>query len=79
MLNKLNQVHKQYGLPIIVIDYVAPKQRDLAREVADKITALGFTPWVSNPAMDMRGVGGVEVFPKRILALYDGQDQTGGF
>jgi polysaccharide biosynthesis protein PelA len=79
LLNKLNQVHKQYGLPIIVIDYVPPKQRDLARETADKITALGFTPWVSNPALDMMGIGGLEVFPKRILALYDSQDKSGGF
>lgn len=76
LLNKLNQVHDEYDLQIIVIDYVSPKQRDLARDVADKITALGFTPWVSNPAMDMMGIGSLEVFPKRILALYDGQDQS---
>jgi polysaccharide biosynthesis protein PelA len=78
LLNKLNQVHDQYGLQIIVIDYISPKQRDLAREVADKISELGFTPWVSNPAMDMMGIGSLEVFPKRILALYDGEDRNSG-
>jgi uncharacterized protein (TIGR01370 family) len=78
LLKKLNQVHDQLGLQIIVIDYVSPIKRNLAREVANKISALGFTPWVSNPSMDMMGIGGLEVFPKRILVLYDGQDQTGG-
>lgn len=78
LLKKLNQVRDQYGLQIIVIDYVSPKQRRLAREVAVRITALGFTPWVSNPSMDMLGIGSLEVFPRRILALYDGQEQPGG-
>ena len=79
LLSRLTQAHKDYGLPIIAIEYVAPNRRDLAREVASKIKALGFMPWVSNPAMDMMGVGGLEVFPKRILALYDGDGKTEGF
>jgi hypothetical protein len=74
----LNQIHNQYGLQIIAIDYVSPTQRQLAREVAKKITALGFIPWVSNPSMDMMGLGSVEIFPRRILALYDGQAQPDG-
>lgn len=78
LLTKLNQIHAQYGLQIIVIDYVSPAQRELAREVAEKISALGFTPWVSNPSMDMLGVGSLEVFPRRILALYDGREQPDG-
>jgi uncharacterized protein (TIGR01370 family) len=78
LLDKLNQIHNQYGLQIIAIDYVSPTQRQLAREVAKKITALGFTPWVSNPSMDMIGLGSVEIFPRRILALYDGQQQPDG-
>jgi uncharacterized protein (TIGR01370 family) len=78
LLGKLNQIHDQYGLQIISIDYVSPKQRELARDVAEQITALGFTPWVSNPSMDMLGIGSLEVFPRRILALYDGQDQPDG-
>jgi uncharacterized protein (TIGR01370 family) len=78
LLQKLNQVHDQYRLQIIVIDYVSPTQKELAREVAKRITALGFTPWVSNSSLDMLGVGSLEVFPRRILALYDGQDQPDG-
>lgn len=75
LLNKLKQVHEQYGLQIIVIDYVAPNQPKLARQVAEKISELGFTPWVSNPAMDMVGIGAVDIFSKRILAVYDGPEQ----
>jgi uncharacterized protein (TIGR01370 family) len=75
LLQKLTQIQKQYGLQIIVIDYIPPKNRDLARDVADKITGIGFTPWVSNPAMDMLGIGSIEVSPKRFLTLYDGKDE----
>lgn len=57
LLKKLNQVHDQYGLQIIVIDYVPPEKKELARKVANRITALGFTPWVTNPSMDMLGIG----------------------
>ncbi|MEF3074848.1 endo alpha-1,4 polygalactosaminidase [Methylobacter sp. Wu1] len=78
LLKKLNEAHDQYGLQVIVIDYVPPKQKTLARDVANRIAALGFTPWVSNPPMDMLGIGSVEVFPRRILALYDGRDQSDG-
>jgi uncharacterized protein (TIGR01370 family) len=78
LLQQLNQARDQYGLQIIVIDYVAPAQKELAREVAKQITALGFTPWVSNSSLDMMGIGSLEVFPRRILALYDGQDQPDG-
>jgi polysaccharide biosynthesis protein PelA len=78
LLNKLNQVHDQYGLQIIVIDYVSPKQKQLARQTAKQIAELGFTPWVSNPSMDSLGIGSLEVFPRRILALYDGQVQPDG-
>ena len=57
LLKKLNQTRDQYGLQIIVIDYVSPAQSALAKDVAKKIAALGFTPWVSNPSMDMLGLG----------------------
>jgi uncharacterized protein (TIGR01370 family) len=78
LLNKLRQVRDQYELEIIIIDYVAPKQKELARATARKISGLGFTPWVANPALDILGVGAVEVFPRRVLALYDGQEYPDG-
>ncbi len=73
---KLNKIKKDYNLPIIVIDYVAPQQRRLALQIAEKIAALGFMPWVSNPALDMVGVGKLEVIPRKVLMLYDANEST---
>lgn len=57
LLDKLNKARDQYGFQIIVIDYVDPKQKDLARKTAKRISDLGFTPWVANPGLDTLGVG----------------------
>ncbi|MEO5659255.1 MAG: endo alpha-1,4 polygalactosaminidase [Polaromonas sp.] len=57
LLTRLNDAHLRYGLPITVIDYVSPDKPELAQETARQITALGFTPWVSTPGLDMIGVG----------------------
>ncbi|SFI63188.1 bifunctional glycoside hydrolase 114/ polysaccharide deacetylase family protein [Nitrosomonas sp. Nm34] len=78
LLDKLRQTRDQYGLQIIVIDYVDPKQRELARKTAKRISDLGFTPWVATPRLDILGVGLSEIFSRRILALYDGQEYPEG-
>ena len=46
-------VKQQYHLPVLMIDYVAAKDRSLARETAGKIRADGYIPWVSTPNLDM--------------------------
>jgi hypothetical protein len=74
LLAQLNQVKNSYHLPVIIIDYTAPRQRQLARELSQKIRAAGFIPWVSNPGLDMIGVGYPEIQPRRILMLYNGND-----
>ncbi len=68
---QLKKCKEEYGLPVVSIDYVAPKNRKLARETAKKIRALGVIPWVTNPALDMMGVGQVEVLPRQVLAIHD--------
>ncbi|WP_177171736.1 bifunctional glycoside hydrolase 114/ polysaccharide deacetylase family protein [Nitrosovibrio tenuis] len=78
LLERLKQAKDQYGLQVIVIDYVDPKQKQLARTTAKQISDLGFTPWVANPGLDILGIGEVEVFPRRVLALYDGKDYPEG-
>lgn len=40
------------GLDVYVVDYVAPGDRELARETADRIRALGYHPFVSTVALD---------------------------
>ncbi len=78
LLEKLRQAQDQYGLQIIVIDYVDSKQKELARKTAKQISDLGFTPWVTNPGLNTLGVGLLEIFPRRVLALYDGQEYPEG-
>lgn len=79
LLNKLGKVRSKYGFQIIVIDYVDFKRKDLARKTAKKIFDQGFTPYVANPGLDILGVGELEIFPRKVLALYDGQQYPGGF
>lgn len=74
LLAHLNKIKNEYRLPVIVIDYTAPNERKQAREISKKIQLAGFTPWVSNPELDMLGVGYPEVLPRRILMLYSSSD-----
>ena len=71
ILGQLRKCRDEFKLPIIAIDYVAPTDRALARRTAEKIRALGIIPWVTNPAIDMMGVGQVEVLPRQVLAIHD--------
>ena len=64
-------VKQQYHLPVLMIDYVAAKDRSLARETAGKIRADGYIPWVSTPNLDMLGVGNIEVLPRKVLIIYN--------
>lgn len=73
LLGKFAEVRKA-GLPVIAIEYVAPIHRDLARKTAEKIKALGFTPWVADKDLASLGVGDREVLPRKILGLYDGAE-----
>lgn len=74
LLARLREVRERHGLPVTVVDYVPPAERERARAVARQIGALGFTPYVANGALDMLGVGAVEVVPRKVLALYDGAE-----
>lgn len=73
LLERFAEVRRA-GLPVIAIDYVDPKDRDLARKTAEKIMSFGFTPWVTDKDLASLGVGAVEVQPRTILGLYDGSE-----
>ncbi len=73
---RLNEV-KRAGVPVIAIDYVPPGKRDLARQTAEKIKALGFIPWVADKDLASLGVGSLEVMPRTVLGLYDGAEGNG--
>ncbi len=72
LLDQLQRVRNEYKLPVIAIDYAPPGSREIARDTARKIAALGFTPWVANGGLDQIGVGAIEVMPRKVLMLYDG-------
>jgi hypothetical protein len=70
---RLREVRERYKLPVTVIDYRPPDQRDQARQTARRIAELGFEPWVTNADLTMLGVGAPEVVSRRVLMLYDGR------
>ncbi len=70
------RVKTQYHLPVLMIDYVAAKDRQLARETAAKIRADGYIPWLSTPNLDVLGVGNVEVLPRKVLVIYNPAEST---
>jgi hypothetical protein len=74
LLSQLRTARDKYHLPITAIDYVAPSNRELSRSTAQRIAALGITPWISDGALTAVGVGAVEPLPRRILALYNGSE-----
>lgn len=74
LLSELRTARDKYHLPVTAIDYVDPKARELARTTAQRIAALGFTPWVTDHDLTGLGVGTVEVVPRRILAMYNGAE-----
>ena len=69
---QIQTIQTDYHLPVLIIDYVAPGQRELARQTASRIRELGLIPWVSDSALDMLGVGEIEVMPRKVLFVYNG-------
>jgi hypothetical protein len=71
LLAQLQRVRDEHRIPAIAIDYLPLKERALARETAARIRAQGLVPWVTNGAIDLLGVGNIEVQPRRIALLTD--------
>lgn len=70
LLAQFKRAHDDYQLPVIAIDYVPARNRELARATARQIEDLGFIPWVATPDLTSVGVGLVEVMPRRILVVH---------
>ena len=68
---QLRRVNEEYRLPVVVIDYVPPAARELARETARQIKSLGFTPWVASSDLASLGVGAIEVMPRRVAVIHN--------
>lgn len=70
LLGQLRRVQELYRLPTAVIDYVPPGERELARQTARQISALGLIPWVATPDLASLGVGALEVMPRKVLVVH---------
>jgi hypothetical protein len=68
---QLRRVQAEHNVPVLVIDYAPYAQREAARQAAARIRADGFIPWVANGALDMLGVGDIEVEPRRVALVTD--------
>ena len=71
ILEQMKRVREEYNLPAIAIEYAPPGERELARDTARRVAALGFTPWVTSGDLGQLGVGAIEVMPRKVLMLYD--------
>lgn len=57
LLKKLTTIRDKHQLPITVLDYLPRTEKVRATDIAHKIQALGFVPWVSTVELDQIGVG----------------------
>jgi len=77
--NQLRKAQKDYQLPVLVIDYLPPKQRQQARDTAKKIEDAGFIPYVTSPEMNSVGIGDIEVIPRKVLVIYNPHETNNVF
>ncbi len=73
LLDKLNYV-KNLGIKVIVIDYVDPKDKKLAKEVAKKIYENGFIPYITDKDLKTLGTSVYQLKPRKILLFYDSKE-----
>lgn len=73
LLGQLRRVQEHHRKPVVVIDYVAPTERSLARKVAADIQQFGFIPYVSDGHLMGIGIGPIESMPRTLLVILDRQ------
>ena len=71
LLNQLEGLQNDYGMEVVIIDYLPPNRREEARRLAIRLRDKGFVPWISTPALNSLGVGLVEPVPRTFLLLFD--------
>jgi hypothetical protein len=73
-LANLVRVRGNSTLPFIVLERLPAGQREQARGIARTLAERGFVPWVTVGGRSL-GVGLREFVPRRVLVLYDGQEE----
>ena len=67
---------KQMNLPIIIIDYLPPYQRNQAASLASNIAQQGMIPWITNNALDQIYINKIQNVKRDILILVDDENNT---
>lgn len=71
---RIDAARTKHGLPVVVIDYVDPRDKPLRRAAAKRIADAGYEPWIATPTLDDVGVGRVEIVSRKVLILYKSLD-----
>lgn len=69
LINKLNYV-KSKNIPVYVVDYVKPNERELAKTLSEKIKKLGFIPYITNKDLSIIGISDIQIFRRKVLVIY---------
>lgn len=69
VLQQARQLESKTGLPVIGLDYCPATDLDCRRQMAARLQKDGLTPYVSDPALSVVGVGALEVMPRTILMV----------
>lgn len=72
LLNQLTRAQNEFNVPVTVLDYVEPGNWIEAEKTAQKITKLGFMPWVANGDLTWLGQGRIRLAPRKLLAIVNG-------
>ncbi|HEY3598861.1 MAG TPA: sugar ABC transporter [Paraburkholderia sp.] len=59
------------GVPVVSIERCPGDDRACARATAAQVVATGVTPYVTNSARNVVGIGAIEVLPRKILIVQD--------
>lgn len=71
VLHEMQAVQK-LGIPITIIDYVAPNHEKQVLEIANKISQLGYSPWITNSDLTKMYLFNEHIIPRKILVFYRG-------
>ncbi|CAB3719382.1 hypothetical protein LMG27174_04825 [Paraburkholderia rhynchosiae] len=62
---------RQTGVPVVSIEYCPADDRACARKTAAQVVAAGVTPYVTDVARGVVGIGAIEVLPRKVLVVQD--------
>ena len=74
LLSEINKI-KQLQLPIIVIDYLAPKEHSKAENLAHQISQQGMIPWITDKNLQSFYIKKITNIQRKILILFSDENK----